>query len=85
MTPRTGTARRRVLDHIAGTREHGATDEETSLALRMRLYTAAPRRLELVRDGWVEDSGRRRATDTGASAVVWILTDEGRRQHGELE
>jgi hypothetical protein len=82
--PRTGTARRRVLDHIAAAGEHGSTDEEASLALQMRLYTAAPRRKELVDDGWVEDSGKRRPTATGTDAAVWVLTEQGRREwHAE--
>jgi hypothetical protein len=78
--PRSGTARRRVLDYIAASGDRGATDEEISLALRMRLYTAAPRRNELLRDGWVEDSDRRRRTTTGARAAVWVLTSAGRAQ-----
>lgn len=78
--PRTGTARRRVLDHIARSGPHGATDEEVSLTLGMRLYTAAPRRNELLRYGWVEDSGRQRKTTTGTRATVWVLTERGRAQ-----
>ncbi len=78
--PRTGTARRRVLDFIASMGLRGATDEEVSLSLRMRLYTAAPRRNELLRDGWVEDSERQRPTTTGTRATVWVLTERGRAQ-----
>lgn len=72
--PKSGTDRRRVLDHLASTGDTGATDEEISIALEMRLYTAAPRRTELVSAGWVEDSGRRRPTTTGSPAAVWVLT-----------
>jgi len=79
--PRSGTARLRVLSYIATRGDTGATDEEVSLALRMRLYTAAPRRKELLDDGWVEDSGRRRKTQTGARATVWCLTPRGRVQY----
>lgn len=75
--PNSGTARRKVLDFVAGKARAGATDEEVSLALDMRLYTAAPRRNELVTDGWLEDSGRRRETTTGAHAAVWVLTKMG--------
>lgn len=78
--PRTGTCRRRVLDAIALASERGMTDEELSLELRMRLYTAAPRRNELLNDGWIEDSGARRPTTTGARATVWVLTAAGRAQ-----
>jgi hypothetical protein len=77
--PNSGTARRRVLDHIAASAS-GATDEEISLALDMRLYTAAPRRNELLNDGWICDSGKTRPTTTGTRAVVWVLTQKGREQ-----
>lgn len=78
--PTSGTKRRKVLDYIARQGERGAIDEEVSDALSMRLYTAAPRRNELVRDGWVVDSGRRRQTSTGSQAVVWVLSPAGRAQ-----
>jgi hypothetical protein len=81
--PRTGTARRRVLDAIALAGDRGMTDEELSLSLELRLYTAAPRRHELLEDGWVEDSQQRRPTTTGSLAVVWKLTPAGWDQwHG---
>lgn len=76
--PKVGTDRRRVLDHIAATGSRGSIDEETSEALQMRLYTAAPRRTELVEMGWVVDSGTRRQTTTGALAAVWVLSESGR-------
>jgi hypothetical protein len=78
--PKTGTDRRRVLDFIGGRGDHGSTDEEASIEIPMRLYTAAPRRNELVNGGWVEDSGRRRNTTTGTSATVWVLTEAGRAE-----
>lgn len=78
--PRTGTKRLEVLDHFVQVGEGGATDEEVSEALGMRLYTAAPRRHELVSDGWLEDSGRTRRTTTRTPATVWVLTDAGRAQ-----
>ena len=81
--PNTGTKRRQVLDHIASCGEHGATDEEISIALGMRLYTAAPRRNELLNDGWVEESPLRRRTTTGTAAAVWVLTELGRLELGE--
>lgn len=76
--PKSGTDRRRVLDQLAACGDDGATDEELSVALSMRLYTAAPRRNELVDGGWVEDTGRRRPTTTGSLATVWALTPLGR-------
>ena len=82
--PRTGTGRRRVLDYLYGSGSHGATDEEISVALGLRLYTAAPRRNELRDLGWIEDSGRRRETTTGARAAVWVMTAAGRAQWRDL-
>lgn len=78
---KSGTDRRKVLDYLWACGDDGATDEEIALALTMRHYTAAPRRTELRDAGWVEDSGRRRATTTGTAAAVWILTERGRAEY----
>lgn len=75
--PRTGTQRRKVLEAIAAADEDGLTDHQVAETTGIYLYSAAPRRTELVRGGWVRDSGRRRSTPHGSEAVVWILTDEG--------
>lgn len=48
-----------------------ATDYELSIACQILRTSAAKRRQELVDAGLVEDSGRRRDTDTGSSAIVW--------------
>jgi hypothetical protein len=81
---RSGTARQRVLDEIFVSGSEGRTDEEISLKLDMRLYTAAPRRNELLNDGWVMEAGHKRLTSTGSSAVVWVMTDKGRREYERL-
>lgn len=81
--PSSGTKRKAVLDFLVERGDQGATDEEVSIALDMRLYTAAPRRNELLRDGWIVDSGRRRRTTTGSPAAVWILSAAGRRELDE--
>jgi hypothetical protein len=75
--PHTGTARRRVLDMISGRGGHGATDEEIQRDLELNPSTQRPRRVELVEGNWIEDSGRRRLTLSGRSAVVWVLTEQG--------
>lgn len=80
IVPRSGTWRRRVLDDIGGSGEGGRTDWEIHGALGGLLYTIAPRRNELLNDGWVCDSGRRRATESGSPAVVWVLSDRGRAE-----
>jgi hypothetical protein len=78
--PKSGTDRRKVLNFIGEQGERGATDEELSLGIPLRLYTAAPRRNELRDGGWVVDSGRRRPTTTGTAAIVWVLSPAGRGQ-----
>lgn len=80
VAPKAGTLRRQVLDAIAAAGDHGLTDWQIHEHLGCRLYSAAPRRGELVRDGWVIDSGRRRETDSTSTAIVWILSPEGRQQ-----
>ena len=69
--PASGTQRRAVLLFI--TDLGGATDEEIQLGLGMNPSTQRPRRVELVEGGWIEDSGERRKTRSGRSAVVWTL------------
>lgn len=79
--PRSGIARRRVLDHIHRCGEHGAIDEEIQVALRMGHNTQTPRRRELVLGGWIVDSGRTRLTDsTGSPSIVWVLTPSATRR-----
>jgi len=63
--PRSGTWRWRVL---------------LAVELGGLLYTVAPRRHELARDGWIVDSGERRRTPSGTEAVVWVLSEAGYRQ-----
>lgn len=72
--PRTGTARRGVLEYLVSRGEFGATDEEIQDALAMNPSTERPRRVELVEGGWVHDGGARRLTSSGSPAVVWELT-----------
>lgn len=70
--PFTGTQRGRVLEFIRGCGEQGSTDEEVQAALAMNPSTQRPRRVELVRMGFIRDSGRVRQTQAGRDAVVWV-------------
>lgn len=72
---RTGTARHRVLLALAAS---GRTDEELQCHLGMSPNTERPRRVELVRHGYVADSGLRRASASGTRSIVWAPTDAGR-------
>lgn len=72
--PFTGTQRGRVLEFIRRCEECGATDEEIQIGLSMNPSTQRPRRVELVRMGFIRDSGKVRPTQAGRDAVVWIRT-----------
>jgi hypothetical protein len=74
IAPRAGTLRALALEHIRIAGAHGLTDGELAASTGKYLYTMAPRRVELVQQGWVEDSGVRRSTEHGKTAAVWVLT-----------
>jgi hypothetical protein len=61
----------RVLAFIREAGDAGATDDEMQQALGMNPSTQRPRRGELRRFGFIEDSGRTRPTASGRAAVVW--------------
>ena len=50
----------------------GLTDEEVQIILDLDPSSERPRRVELVRDGLVVDSGRTRLTVSGRKATVWV-------------
>jgi hypothetical protein len=85
--PRKGSQRARVLrafevDRADPTEPIGFTDYELGRLLSMFRWVAGTRRGELIRDGWpIVDTGERRPTDTGSTAIVWALrrpSNEGR-------
>lgn len=72
----TGRTRAWVLDFMRSNGVHGVTDEEIITAGEfngLRANGLRPRRVELVRDGLVEDSGEKRKTRSGRNAIVWRL------------
>lgn len=69
------TQRSRVLMLIYSRGAEGLTDDEGEAALAMRPQSYTPRRRELVQLGQVVDSGRRRRTESGRPAAVWIAAD----------
>lgn len=71
IAPHTSTLRRKVLAFIRERGAEGATDEEVQEALGMAANTQRPRRVELVLMDQVVDTGRRRKTRSGRSAIVW--------------
>ena len=51
----------------------GFTDDGAIAALKMNPSSFRPRRGELVEVGMLKDSGQRRKTASGRSAVVWVV------------
>ena len=70
--PKAGTLRASVCEAIALAGDAGLTDEQIGQQTRMGGNTVRPRRVELVGQGLVRDSGRRRETSSGRKAVVWV-------------
>ncbi|MCK5550627.1 MAG: hypothetical protein KAI41_08855 [Hyphomicrobiaceae bacterium] len=66
------TLRAKVYLWIYRQGERGATDDEIERALEMRHQTASARRRELVLQGRIEDSERRRPTSSGRPAAIWV-------------
>ena len=56
----------------------GLTDEECSTRLLLDPNTQRPRRVSLVEDGMVVDSGERRLTRGGRMATVWVVAQFAR-------
>jgi hypothetical protein len=73
------TVRASVFRFVDSQGEEGATDHEIRDALGLRIQTVVPRRGELRARGYLEDSGRRRLTDSGSKATVWIAVPPGLR------
>lgn len=74
--PVSGALRLAVYRFVKSCQSRGATDEEIQDALRMPASTQRPRRVELVQDGWVRDSNKKRPTRSGRAAVVWVITEK---------
>lgn len=70
---KTEALRRRVLACLMA--NGPLTDEQIQRFSELPASTERPRRVELVRDGRVRDSGERRATASGRSAVVWMASE----------
>lgn len=67
-----GDYRRRVYEFYLKRGAEGATDDEVQVALDMDPSTQRPRRIELVENGKLMGSEKRRRTRAGRFAVVWV-------------
>lgn len=78
--PRSGSQRARILDLFLAVNKTGWIDEEIEQWLGIGANSERPRRKELQEGGWIEDSGRRRQTRSGAMAIVWVATPKALRE-----
>lgn len=70
--PTLNAMQRSVVAFLKARGEHGATDEEMQLGIPMDQNTQRPRRVELVRRGFVVEAGTRK-TKSGRYATAWRL------------
>jgi hypothetical protein len=82
--PRLGSQRRRVLDAVtqvaANPQIAGLTDVQLAHATGLAPNTVRPRRLELVRGGWLEPAATTREHH-GREHTVWVLTGKATGCH----
>jgi len=83
MLPHAGSGRRLVLETLYA-HPHGLTDEELAEVTGRPHNTIAPRRVQLAKVEWVEDSATTRPTKTGSEAIVWRLTAVGHQRMKEI-
>lgn len=70
-----GKQRLDVLAHLRRVGERGSSDYQTGKALGILRTSAGKRRKELCEMNLVLDSGTRRPTDTGSTAIVWVCAE----------
>lgn len=78
---RAGTQRAEVYGLIVACGIGGLTDDEMEQALLKSHQSISATRNTLMKDGWIVDSGKRRETQYGNDAIVWV-TAECADQHG---
>ena len=66
--------RARILAEIKRSGDLGRTDGEMQEQLAMNGSSQRPRRIELLDDGFIRDSGRTRKSASGRPCVVWVAT-----------
>lgn len=70
--PKAPCYRTAILGFVVGRGAQGATNEEISEALGIKIQTVCPRMKELREADLVVDAGRQRPTQSGRMAVVWV-------------
>ena len=64
----------RVYQFIVDRMEHGATDQEMQVALKMSGDTLRPTRGKLLKDGLIYDSGKTRKNENDNNCIVWVAS-----------
>lgn len=76
--PITGARRLEAFGHLYRAGSNGLTDDEGGRLMDGDRLDFGRRRFELVENGWVEKTTKRRPTPRGRMAVVWEVTEGGR-------
>lgn len=71
-----------VFAFLVGRGADGATDQEMQLGLGLHANSQAPRRVDLVREGVVVNTGKRRKTSSGHTAIVWAVRPDEKPSRG---
>ena len=69
---RSGSQRNAIYEEIRSRGSDGMTCDEICEYLFLLVQSATSAINTLARDGWLEDSGRRRNTRSGNPAIVWV-------------
>ena len=78
MIARASTLRYLTLQAIAEA-PAGLTADQAAAAIGSTPFATRPRCSELLEAGWIRDSAQRRDNESRHSAVVWVVTAEGRK------
>lgn len=65
--------RNEIMQFIESQGDYGATDQEIENGIGRPGNTVRPQRGELVKRGFLIDSGKWRPTVSGCPAIVWVL------------
>ena len=72
--PRMSSHKARVYQFLVDCMERGATDQEMQTALKMSGDTLRPTRGNLLKDGFIYDSGKTRQNLNGNECIVWVVS-----------
>tara|TARA_Y100000588_G_C14209996_1_gene906288 strand:- start:1576 stop:1884 length:309 start_codon:yes stop_codon:yes gene_type:complete len=73
IAPQAPNLRTATKSALAASEPHGLTADEVAAVLGLSILSIRPRVTELSRMGVIEDSGARRANQSGKRAIVWRM------------